>query len=239
VQSRPKRELLIRPLEDTQPTPTLHLSQEISAESKSPSAEPDVHQPGKTSQAASTTNASTEIPTISSRPTRQGSGVASTFAALICFLDGILLLVIALMQIGEGDFGVLVGLWNLGVTIAYLAAAGGLASQKEWGYNWGLGLATANIGFLFMQAVFWGNLVGASEEQLYPLCILIAGDIVLAATLLAVKNMIAPPPKPEEIATPATLITELEQASQEKPQAPLSCADDQTLLEEPTILAAR
>jgi hypothetical protein len=126
-----------------------------------------------------------------------------------------------MLQIANGDLGVLVGLWNLGVTVAYMAAAAGLASRREWGYAWGVRLATANIGFLLIQAVFW-DAAGVSEEALYPLVILIVGDIMLAGTLLAVKDAVIPPPKPEEITTPPTLVAELNKALLEEAPAPAS-----------------
>jgi len=145
------------------------------------------------------------------QPAAQGSAAAGAFAAMICFLDGLLLLGVAFTQLAAGGLGILVGLWNLAVTLAYAAAALGLARREDWGYRWGLRLAVTNVGLLFAQATFWGA-VGASEEAVYPLCVLIVGDVVLAATLLAVKNTIAPPLQPRDIATPPTLAAELDQA---------------------------
>ena len=141
---------------------------------------------------------------------------------MICFVDGLLLLGVAVIQITEGELGTLVGLWNFAVTVAYMAAAGGLAARQDWGYTWGMRLAVANIGFLFMQLTFWGVVAGASEESMYPLCILIVGDVVLAGTLLAVKNAIIPPTKPEEVATPPSLKVELDKALQNMAPAPAS-----------------
>lgn len=139
---------------------------------------------------------------------------------MVCFVDGLLLLGVAMTQITEGDLGTLVGLWNLVVTVAYMAAAVGLAARQEWGYTWGMRLAVANIGFLFMQLTFWGAVAGASEESMYPLCILMIGDIVLAGALMAVKNAIIPPTKPEEVATPPSLKVELDKALQNAASAP-------------------
>ncbi|RLC60830.1 MAG: hypothetical protein DRI48_11450, partial [Chloroflexi bacterium] len=97
------------------------------------------------------------------QPAAQGSAAVGAFAAMICFLDGLLLLGVAFTQLAAGGLGILVGLWNLAVTLAYAAAALGLARQEDWGYRWGLRLAVTNVGLLFAQATFWGA-VGASEE---------------------------------------------------------------------------
>lgn len=144
---------------------------------------------------------------------RQGNTGAGIFAAIICAIDGLLLLGVAMMQMASGGLGILIGLWNLGVTGVYMAVAGGLAARRDWSYQWGLRLALSNIGFLIMQAAFWGT-VAASEAAMYPLCILLIGDIILAGVLLSVKNAMLPPPKPQEIVTPPTLVAELERAVQ-------------------------
>jgi hypothetical protein len=164
----------------------------------------------------------TPAPTVTPpQPAAKGSAAAGGFAGLVCFLDGLLLLGVAVTQLASGGLGTLVGLWNIAVTAAYMVTAMGLASRKEWGYRWGLGLAVVNIGLLFSQAAFWGA-VGASEEALYPLFILIVGDLVLAGTLLAVKNTAVPPPQPEEITTPPTLVAELDKALRKGARVPAS-----------------
>lgn len=217
-------------LEDTQPIPVIRSRREHSpATVKASASKASVAQTYAVSQAkpmespvAAPTAQATPVPaTALPQPAAKGSVAAGGFAGLVCFLDGLLLLGVAVTQLASGGLGTLVGLWNIAVTAAYMVTAMGLASRKEWGYRWGLGLALVNIGLLFSQAAFWGA-VGASEDALYPLFILIVGDLVLAGTLLAVKNAAVPSPQPEEIITPPALVAELDKALRKGARVPAS-----------------
>jgi hypothetical protein len=149
----------------------------------------------------------------------RGNATAASFAAIVCLLDGLLLGGVAFMQIGVGGIGVLVGIWNLGVTVAYMVVAAGLANRNESAFSGGLRLAVANLGFLMTQGSLW-NAIGASEDSLITILILLLGDAVLAVTLFALKNVAVGIPDSNTVVVPQELLNELEQAIQQQKISP-------------------
>jgi hypothetical protein len=144
-----------------------------------------------------------------------GNAAAASFAAIVCLLDGLLLGGVALIQICAGGIGVLAGIWNLGVTVAYLVVAAGLANRNESAFSNGLRLAVANLGFLMTQGALW-NGIGASEDFLITIFVLLFGDAVLAATLFALKNVAVGIPASNTVTVPQELLNELAQAIQQQ-----------------------
>lgn len=147
----------------------------------------------------------------------RGISAASTFAGLLCFLDGVILLVVAFMQISAGGLGLLVGLWNLLVTGAYMYVAFGLLNRASGSCDNGIRLGLTNLALVFFQLrliALMSSTGFVSEASVTIPLIFIGGDLILVITLFALKNTIEPPPVASEIEIPAGLLTELEQARQ-------------------------
>ena len=146
----------------------------------------------------------------------RGSSAVANFSALVCFLDGVLLAVVALMQLSAGGLGILIGLWNLAATGVYIYVAWGLSKYEVWSYNAGIGLGLANLLFVFfqLQLLSVGSMLGASisdEAAMIPLMFM-GGDLFFVIVLFATKNAIFPPPPPAAIPVPQSLLSELDQA---------------------------
>jgi hypothetical protein len=150
------------------------------------------------------------------QPTAKGSTAAGAFAGLVCFLDGLLLLGVALTQITGGGFGILVGLWNIAVTVAYMVVTWELFTCATWSYGAGMGLGLLNLGFVCFQLRLIGlvdaTMGGISESAATIPLLFMAGDTVLMVALFALKNAIIPPPPSAEVPVSPTLLARLDQA---------------------------
>ena len=149
-------------------------------------------------------------------PAAKGSAAAGGFAGLVCLLDGLLLLGVGITQITGGGFGILVGLWNIAVTVAYMVVAWGLFTCATWSYGAGMGLGLLNLGFVCFQLRLIGlvdaTMGGVSESAATIPLLFMAGDTVLVVTLFALKNAIIPPPPAAEVPIPPALLAKLNQA---------------------------
>jgi hypothetical protein len=112
---------------------------------------------------------------------------AWVLAALISLANTLLLLAVARLQITQGGSGLYAGLWNGATAAAHAVASVGLIARRRWGRGMGNRLALTNAGMLAIQAALY-TLLGTPEELMAPLCLLIAGDTVLATMLLAVRR---------------------------------------------------